>query len=346
MVTSAFTNTFAAILIFWGIFYNICQQAGIKPYEKYPTLMVLGIALNSVLGACLLPYRTGPLITLGAYQALTGIAIDFLHFMLFIVPALLLIPIVYILACRFVFRVDVSMLKGAKVDFIKAEELVMTKRQKVIMSFLVMFIAMAVIPTVLPKTFFLTQLLNKLTTTGMVILLLMVMTWIKIEGKPLISFQQLAGKGINWDMLMLFIIILPLSNLLMGDDTGIKLFLVNALQPIFGGIPPLVFMVTTLALPIIITNFANNIVVAMIFIQIICTMAAPLGVNMTPMIMTLMIGANLAFYTPAASAPAALVFGNTEWIKPKDIYTMGGAMMLILAVATIAFGLFWGNIIY
>ena len=346
MVTAAFTNMFAAILIFWSIFYSICKQAGYKPSEKYPTLMVLGIAVFGILGICLLPFRTAPLITLGAYQSLTGATVDFLHFMIFVIPTLLLVLLAYLGACRFLFRVDVSALKSVKVDFIDEASLRMTKRQKAVMSFLIAFIILAVLPTILPQAFFFTQLLNAMTTTGMILLLLMIMTWVKVDGEPLISFQALASQGIIWDMMLLFIIILPLSNLLMGEDTGIKPFMVNALLPIFSNISPLVFMFVALFLPIIITNFANNIVTAMIFIQIICSIADTLNVNMTPMILTLMIGANLAFYTPAASAPAALVFGNTEWIRPRDIYTLGGVMMLLLAVVVIVFGLFWGNIIF
>lgn len=345
-ITSALTNMFAAILIFWGIFTKICLQAGYKPYEKYPTLMILGIALSSVLGTCLLPYRTGPLVLLGAYQMLTGTTIDFLRFMLFVVPIIVLAVIVYLIVCRFIFRVDISALKNIKVDFIQPQDLIMNKRQKTVMSFLATFILLAVLPTILPKTFLLTQILDRLGTIGMIMLLLMIMIWIKIDGKPLISFQALASKGIIWDMMMLFIIILPLSNLLMGDDTGIKPFMINLLMPVFSNTSPLVFMFTALLLPTIITNFANNIVVAMIFIQIICSMSEILGVNMTPMVMTLMLCANLAFITPAASAPAALVFGNTTWIKPKDIYTMGSIMMLILAVTIISFGLIWGNILF
>lgn len=106
------------------------------------------------------------------------------------------------------------------------------------------------------------------------------------------------------------------------------------------------FMLVALILPAILTNFANNIVVVMIFLQIICSLAEPLGVNMTPMVLILMICCNLAFYTPAASAPAAMVFGNTEWIKGKDIYTLGGLLIVILDLVIIIFSLFLGNLIF
>lgn len=345
-LTGAVANMFAAIFIFWGILYEICKQVDIKPYEKYPTLMVLGIALSSIIGSCMLPYRSGPLIILGAYQSLTGKSVDFLAFMLFVIPLVLLTIIFYLAICRFVFRVDISALKSVTVDFIKPEELVMTKRQKGVLVFLGSFILLAIMPSLLPKTIFVAVLLNRIGTIGIMIMLLMIMLWVKVDGEPLANIQDLASKGMIWDMIFLFAIIFPLSGLLMGDDTGIKLFMVQTLQPLFSGISPLFFMISVLLVPTIITNFANNIVVAMIFIQIICSLAEPLGINDTPIIMTLMICINLAFYTPAASAPAAMVFGNVAWIKPKDIYTLGGIMMILLALGVILFGLLWGNVIF
>ncbi|MFR6290722.1 MAG: SLC13 family permease [Peptococcaceae bacterium] len=346
MLTSAFTNSFASILIFWGIFYNICKQAGYKPYEKYPTVMILGIAMFAALGSCLLPYRTSPLVMMGAYSSLTGVTVDFARFMIFIAPMLLLANVAYIAVCRYILRIDLSALKTIDIDFIQPEDLVMTKRQKIVMSFLLLFIVLAVLQSILPETFILGLLLKRLTTTGIVMIMLLVMLWLKVDGEPLVKLPELAKNGIIWDMLLLFIIIFPLSSLMMGDDTGIKAFMVGALQPIFNGVSPLIFMVAALLLPSILTNFANNIVVGMIFLQIICSLADPLGVNATPMVLTLMVCCNLAFYTPAASAFSAMVFGNTNWIKGKDIYTMGGMLLVLMAVVVIAFGLFWGNLIF
>ncbi len=346
MLTSGFTNSFAAILIFWSIFYNICKQAGYKPYEKYPTVMILGIAMFAVLGCCLLPYRTGPLVLLGAYNSLTGVTIDYVRFMFFVIPTFLLAIVVYLAVCRYALRINLNALKTIDMNFINPEDLIMTKRQKVVMLFLVVFVALAMLQSILPQSFILGAILNRLTTTGIVMTMLLIMLWLKVDDAPLINLPELAKNGIIWDMLFLFIIIFPLSGLMMGDDTGIKAFMVEALQPVFSGVSPLVFTVVALILPAILTNFANNIVVAMIFLQIICTLAEPLGVNMTPMVLVLMVCCNLAFYTPAASAFSAMIFGNTEWIKGKDIYTMGGLLIILLNIVIIAFGLFWGNLIF
>lgn len=107
--------------------------------------MVLGISIFAILGSCLLPYRTSPLVVLGAYTSLTGITVDFVRFMIFMVPTLLLALVVYLGVCRYIFRINLSALKTIDVNFAKAEDLVLNKRQKIVMLFLVIFIILAVL---------------------------------------------------------------------------------------------------------------------------------------------------------------------------------------------------------
>lgn len=346
MIASAFTNSFVAMLLFWGIFYNICEQAALKPYAKNTTLIIFGIMVGAVLGAGLLPFRTGPLVFLGLYASLSGVSVNFLQFFMFILPMNLAVIVGYLLICQFIFRMDVTPLKSVNIDFIPKESLIMTKKQKIMMFYLALFIFLAIIPSLLPAQWGISAVFGSVTTTGMLMLILMLLILTKIDGEALVNFSKLAQKGIMWDMMMLFMVVFPISSLLMAERTGIQAFLVSWLQPIFSSVSPLVFMIAVLALPTLITNFANNIVVGVIFANIICGLAAPLGVNATPLVVTLMICCALAFLTPAASAPVAMLFGNTEWVKAKDIYKIAVVTVLALGAITIAFGLVWGNIVF
>lgn len=143
------------------------------------------------------------------------------------------------MVCRYIFRINLSALKTIDVNFAKAEDLVLNKRQKIVMLFLVIFIILAVLQSILPTTFVLGALLNTLGTTGIVMAMLVIMMWIKVDGAALIKLPDLAKNGIIWDMLLLFIIIFPLSGLMMEEATGIKAFMVGILQPVFGGVSPL-----------------------------------------------------------------------------------------------------------
>lgn len=346
LLVSGFTNAMVSMLIVWSIFYNICKQIGVKPYEKFATLVILGVAIAAILGTCLFPFRTAVLVGIGAYQSMTGNTIDFLSSMLFLVPVILVVIASYLFVCRFIFRVDVTPLKTVNLDFIDKEDLVLNKRQKLVLSFLGIFILLAVAPSLLPKELIVTQVLTSLTTTGIVMALLVIMLWIKVDQKPLVSFSALAKNGIMWDIMIIFAIVLPISNLLMGDNTGVKEFLVNGMQPLFSSVSPLVFMIIVLVIPTVLTNFANNMVVGIIFLQLICTLAGPLGVQAEPLVLSLMICSNLAFLTPAASAPAAMLFGNAEWIKPKDVYVLGGISMIALMIVAVATSILWGGILF
>lgn len=65
-----FVSGFATALIFWSILYAVCQQFGYKPYEKYPSMMILGIVFAaSTLGAAVLPFRLTALVMISTMSA-------------------------------------------------------------------------------------------------------------------------------------------------------------------------------------------------------------------------------------------------------------------------------------
>ena len=345
-LVSSVTSTIPVTLIFWSILYGICRQVGYKPYEKYPTMMILGIAICAVIGSDIFPFRLTPMVMLGIYKSVSGITVDFVQYISFMAPVVACVVLTYIFICRFVLRLDVSKLAAASTDFINTDNLTLNKQQKIVLSFLIAFIVLAILPTLLPKELFLAVILNKLSLTGVTIGLVALLLWVKVDGKPIVSFKELASRGIVWDMILLFVVVLPVSDLMVAEETGVKQFLIGILNPIFGSVSPAIFMFLVLFMPAILTNFANNGVVMIIFMQLIFSMAGTLGVDPTPLILLLIVVALLAFYTPAASAPAAVVFGNADWIKAKDIYTYGGIAIIIEILVTIIFGLVWAAVIF
>ena len=50
-----------------------------------------------------------------------------------------------------------------------------------------------------------------------------------------------------------------------------------------------------------------------------------------------------AYATPAASANAALIFGNEEWVARKDAYLIGVLILLIAFVVVLGLGIPLGN---
>lgn len=345
-VCGALVNEIAATLIFWSIYYTIAEKFGFKPYDKYSTLIILGIAFAAVTaGGSTFPFKLGPMVWIASYASLTGEAVNFGQFICFSIPMACLTILLYTLIMRFVFKPDISALKKLDGDFVDKAALILNKKQKVAFGFLIAMIVLLLGPDFLPKDWAIVELLTTITKPGIIMLLIVLMFFFKFDGQPLMNFPKM-GAGISWDIYLLFALILPLSTLLTSDATGIKPFLVGIIGPLLSGQSALMFAFLVLFSGFIITNFANNVVLGIIYINIMCTVAATMGVNVFPIVAVMVFTIQYAYLTPAGSAPSAMVFGNSAWVRAKDLFVYVPIIFFILFVITFIVGMPFANIIF
>ena len=344
-IAAAFINMFAAIIVFWGIIYIVAERFGFKPYEKYPTLMILGVTLASSIGGAVMPYKPGPLVILKAYSMAADVPVDFFKYICFSLPVTLLIMLFYVLVCKFVFRPNMGLLKDISVDFADADALVLTKKQKAAIIFLGMFIFMMIATSILPDTFMLAGMINKLGNAGCVFVLLILLSWVKVDGSAMLNFN-LMTKHIKWDILMMMAFVIPFASIFTGEGTGVKECIVALLQPILTGLSPTVFLILTLLLATGLTNIANNMVVGAVFATLIVTIGSSMNLDVAPMVAVLSVCVNLALATPAASPMAAMMFGNKAWMKMTDIYKYGIITLVLGFIFAMCIGLVWATAIY
>lgn len=346
VMVASFVNIFLAIFLVWGMFYDICKKVDFKPHEKYPTLMVIGIVLMALIGSASMPYKDNPLILLNSFTMMSGVEIDLLNYALFSLPACLLSIMVYMGICKYIFRADVSALKNFNVDMIDNSDNKLDTTKKIILGFLLAFLCLMFLPSVLPQSWLIVEILKTLGNTGTILLLFIVMWLVKVNGKRLIDFQQLASQGIIWDVVVLTMAIMPLGMLLTTDATGIKPFLMTHLTQIFQGLSPMVFIVTLVFFVVLLTNFFNNMVVALVFIPIALSFADQIGGSVIPVVYMIVVFCHCAILTPAACPFAALLFANTEWVRPKEVYMYAPIILLILVGTLVAYGYLWGLLFY
>lgn len=154
-------------------------------------------------------------------------------------------------------------------------------------------------------------------------------------------------KHISWEVMLTFGFIIPFTGIFTGETTGIKECIVQMLQPILAGMPPIVFLAMTLLIATVLTNVANNMVVGAVFATLIFAIAMGImGMEVTPMIAVLIVCCNLALATPAASPTAAMCFSNSKWCKAGDLYKYGWLTVLLGFVFTAVVGLAWAFIVY
>ena len=145
---------------------------------------------------------------------------------------------------------------------------------------------------------------------------------------------------------MLCAIVLPVSSALTHESTGIQAALNMALAPVFGHASPIVFMAMVLIVAAVLTNFANNVTVGVILIPVVYGFSSQLGANPTALVVLLSICAHFAFLTPVAAPPAAILFGNTEWVSRNEVMKYGLPIFAVCVLMMIAVGIPLGNLVF
>ncbi len=337
-VLSAFVSLYATIVIMWSIFYKICESVGIERKSNYATMVICGIVITTCLTSTIFPFKPFTQVYYGLVMKATGITdmpIDFVPWTICnIVIGIVMIGL-YILASRFIMRPDVTLVKeaGAKLAHLRNEK--MNKDQKLAFVVLMLFVISQVLPSFLPKTMPLAVVLNNLSLLGCAVIALIVLTILRSkEGKPVIEVGHLISKGTNWDIIIMMAATMPLSAALESDTTGIIASVTEWMSTALAGVSPTMFLVLIVVVFIIATQFAHNLVLAMVLMPMLATLGLNYGIHPFVIINLVWFAAQSAFLLPASSSPSAMIYGNVNWISTKKAY-MYDAMFVVLAMLTL-----------
>lgn len=179
-------------------------------------------------------------------------------------------------------------------------------------------------PSFLPNGFFLKTFLNGIGNCGVVILIVAIMCFIKVDGHPLLQMKKAINSGVSWGIIFMLAAVQPLSSAMTADESGIVDWMMGILNPIFGGKSPVFFMVVIGFVAAMVTNVMNNGALGVALMPIVWSYCTANGIDPQLSVIIVVMGVHLAFLTPAASSSASLLHGN-EWIQTKDIMKSGNA---------------------
>ncbi len=345
-ILGGLTSASPAAIIGWSILYGVCEVCGYKKGEGYPTMMVFGIVFAAQVGMALIPFKQAALTVFSAYETMAGTGIDYAKYMLLALIICALCSALFILMGKFIFRPDMSKLQNLDASRLDADgNLNLTGVQKTVLVFLFLLVGLLLAPNFLPADFFLTRFLKSIGNTGIVILLVTVMACIKVDGKPLLGFKTMVDSGVTWGIVLLLAFVQPLSGAMAAKGSGITEFLIQILEPVFGGGSPLFFALFIGFAATALTQVMNNGAVGVAFMPIIFSYCQASGTSPElPLIMVVM-GVHFAFLTPAASASAALLHGN-EWSDTKAIWKTAPLAILMAYIVTAVITITAGGILF
>lgn len=346
-VLSAFVSTYATIIILWMIFYKICDQIGEPPRTKYTAMVIALIVFTSGLTGAIFPFKPFSLIILGLTQNGIGAPLDvnFVTWTVYNVIMCLAMIALFLLVGKFVFRPDLTRVKeaGAKYAHLRGQK--MNRDQKIGAVVLVIFILALAVPSILPESVPGMTLLEEMSILGVGTICLVALALVKkTDGSTYISIPNLIAKGVNWELVILIAATMPLCNAMEAEEAGVLQSVIAWMTTTFSGLSGTVFLVAISALFLLTTQVTHNIVLILVLTPVLTQMGLSFGANPMVVMMLIYYTASTAYATPAASATAALIFGNEKWIARKDAYSIGALIVGVAFIVVLAIGIPLGNV--
>lgn len=336
----------AAMLLFWEIIYSTCDSFDMKRNSRWSIAMIFGTCLASGMGILYLPVMRNGLIVAKLFTATTSQSFNAIQYILAMVPLGIASLGIFILLCKYLFRIDIGNLKEINDSIVDKEALRLNSRQKFVMISVVIMILLLLVPSILPKSILDSFIIFKIFTLfGLSSVLILLFCIVRIDGRPIIKIQEAASKGVVWPMVIMVALIMPIGSALTSPNAGITDFIRSGLGPLLEGSSPWVFVALLVILSAILTNFAQNLVIMSLMLPIMYAMAADGSINMFSVTIMLALGTHYAVILPSASPSAGMMFSN-ENFPPKFVYKNGLITMIICLAFVLTLGFLWTNLIF
>ena len=298
---------------------QLFESLGYKKGDKFVVMSVVGILTACNLTIGMFPFLGWGLMTAATVTASTGYAFPsgawFVCMLAFVVMFDVCFPfLMKLCGC------DFSKLQNADfAEMNKEFENGLDKRQKLVLGGMLVFILCAVTLSFLPAESIFGQFNTRVTSAGLMSVLMVFYLLVKVDGKPLLDMKE-AAANYFWDLTILFAIAILVSNVMTSEGTGISIFCATAITPIMAKLGNIGFLAVLCIVTIFLTNVANNMAVCFIMLNIICMMFNN-GVvfNMPAAVLMVTMLSLIGIVTPASSVIGAFIHSHPG-VTPTAVY--------------------------
>lgn len=334
-VLSALLSPITSLIILWPIAISLTKTLSLTREDKIWSWFFVGMFLVSTLMQPFFPFMGAQLVPLSAFQGMTEqmgtpMEVPMLQYMAVNLIMTTLIMTIYILAIK-VLRVDVSKLKAIDPAMIEVQMQLpaMNTVQKAYLIMIPFYIATLLLPSFLKGVSPVFAFLANLGPLGVTVLFTIIFLVIRVDGKPLLNFKEMAYRQMNWGIFFMIAAAVYGANTLSNDATGVVSFLIQVLNPILGGQSETGFVAIMFLVALLITNFANNAAMAVVLLPVVLAFSNQLGISPIPVALGVTLMVFVAMLTPAASPHAGMMHGRKDLYSTGEILKIGFPMCII-----------------
>lgn len=324
-------NQILLVLLMFAILPNTLSAAGYKKTDRYPNMLMTGIVLACLYSCVAYPFFGWALMPLGATYAATGIMVDYGKYMMVIIPMGVLFTLAHVLLMKLM-RCEADKIVALDMSAIeKRFPNGLGRFEKVILACIMILMLFSIVVTFAGGNEGFRLLLKSFSVYGWLLLWPAVMMFIKVDGRPLIDMRA-AAATFPWDLTFVMAGALLIAGQLTAESTGVSGFMAQLLGPVFNGMGEYLFLVSLGLICFALTNFLNNIAVAVIMESVVAALYLQ-GILADIQTATVLVAffALMGYLTLAASAYGAMIHSN-DFTDTKTIYTTGLATFVFMSV--------------
>lgn len=327
-------------IILYLIWVDIASSCGYSKDSDFLYAGMAGILLATVLGGAMVPYTSWMLGLAMNWGAVVNDPINMGLMGAITIPVTVIAISLYVLAMKYVFKIDFSIMKEFDVEKLGDEGKELTPRVKRILAVYLVTVIVVIFANTFPKTWIGDLLNNKITIAGAYTIcaaLLMIIPSGDNDGKAAIVFNDIYRHVINWNVIFMCAVTLPVAAAVTSKDTGIVEWISNMFAPIFAGHGGAFIVAFTLILSMFLTNLGSNIAFGAAIIPIIAPFVMASGMSAQLAGAALIYNINVGLVLPGASAPAS-IFHSNESIpdaKKRIKFTLFSCVVVLVATVPI-----------
>lgn len=342
IVIGCFMSPTVLYFIMLPILEEIYNVLGLKKGDKFAAMLMMGLVFCTSLSSGMTPIaHVFPVLSIGVYQAATKTTVSYANYMAFAIPTGILFFIALMLVFRFILNPSVKEFENmdqSKFEDLKKQIPASDVKEKLILFIfafvVVLWVAPGIIKPALPKV---ADFINKYGTAMPPLLGVVAMSIIRIEGKPLLNFNEAMTKGVSWPSLIMAASTLAIGSAMTDKTIGLTTFLTTTIKPITHNMPVILLILLFVTWAAIESNFSSHMVSA----QLVATIAVPVALATTgfnAQAIACVIGMIVSFgsATPP-SMPYVAVAGASGWTDAMELIKYGFTMMFIVILIAVAF---------
>lgn len=337
-VLVAFTCSWQVLFVIWSIFYKIVKANNVEkgPFTEY---VVATVVVVSIIAGQVIPYAPQCVVMTSAFTGAGGSTVSFIPYFVWMTVISWIIMLIWLFMGKRILKLKAPELDNTKVEKVSP----LTTYQKVVLTLFAAFLLCLVCASILPSSWPVVAFLNGLGVKGLcfgIIGIICMLNFTESKGFPVFM------KSVDWTIVFVVALINVLASNMTRDELGILSTITDAATPLISGIGAIGLIVLLTLLPVVLTNFLNNLVIGSLFMVLSVTFCGTLGISATPLYMAIMILACCALGTPAGCATCVVFFGNQEWLSYQSASKYGWLLAAIAWIVVLVIGIPLGFLIF